>query len=208
MAEPPVGIARRTVDGNVAPMLERTTHAAGPVADNGHRLRDVLRHTRIESARRIGVVVDLHDVELVRLELLNEALDPVFAALPPDVDLFDRGVSRGENPRLWLDAIAHVAMGRDKRMYCFVQDTRYGRKILAQSANVAEMAEAIATYLARRLIERERALADSGTTIGDPRREPMLEHSQRGLRTIGVFLFGVFAGLAALVIAALLSAPR
>ncbi len=40
-----------------------------------------------------------------------------------EVDLFDRGISRGDTPRLWIDVIAHVAMGRDKRQYRFVQDT-------------------------------------------------------------------------------------
>ena len=51
---------------------------------------------------------------------------------PTEVDLFDRGISRGEQPRLWIDAVAHVAMGRDKRTYRFLQDTRYGRKMLAE----------------------------------------------------------------------------
>src|SRR5499433_4413474 len=94
------------------------------------RLKDALRKARVEQAERTGVVVDLHDAEIARLELLNEALDPVFAELPPEADLFDRGISRGAAPRLWLDAIAHIAMGRDKRMYRLVQDTRYGRKVL------------------------------------------------------------------------------
>mgnify|MGYP003338141517 CR=1 FL=1 len=44
---------------------------------------------------------DLRDAELARLELLNEALDPLFAEIPPDVELFDRGISRGDTPRLW-----------------------------------------------------------------------------------------------------------
>jgi len=33
---------------------------------------------------------------------------------------------------LWIDAIAHVVMGRDKRHYRFMHDTRYGRKVLAE----------------------------------------------------------------------------
>src|SRR3954451_22525610 len=86
-------------------------------------LKDAIRQARIESAERTGVVVDLHDAELARLELLNEALDPVFSEVPKGVDLFDRGISRGDSPRLWIDAIAHVHMDRDKRQYRFVQDT-------------------------------------------------------------------------------------
>jgi len=40
------------------------------------RLRDALRQARIEAADRTGVVVDLRDAEVARLEILNEALDP------------------------------------------------------------------------------------------------------------------------------------
>src|SRR5262245_4786161 len=101
--------------------------------DEPQRLKDALRKARIDTAERTGVVVDLHDAEVARLELLNEALDPLFSEIPTQVDLFDRGISRGETPRLWVDAIAHVAMGRDERVYRFVQDTRYGRKVLAES---------------------------------------------------------------------------
>ncbi|MGH6784568.1 MAG: hypothetical protein ACREBP_08100 [Sphingomicrobium sp.] len=72
-----------------------------------------MREARIEAAERTGVVVDLRDAELARLELLDEALDPLFAEISAEVELFDRGISRGDTPRLWLDAIAHVEMGRD-----------------------------------------------------------------------------------------------
>jgi hypothetical protein len=204
------GFARRSTADSLGTMWGRKPEpadAAKPEEDGPHRLKDALRKARIESAERTGVVVDLHDAEVARLELLNEALDPVFTEIPPEVDLFDRGISRGEAPRLWLDAIAHVAMGRDKRMYRLVQDTRYGRKVLAESTGISEMADAVTKYLAQRMIERERALADIGTTLGDPRREASLRRRRRA-RIVGAFLFGVFAGLAALVTAAILSAPR
>src|SRR5258707_13443691 len=77
-------------------------------------LKAAVRQTRIEVAERSAVVVDLRDAELARLELLNEALDPLFKEVPPEVDLFDRGISQSDVPRLWIDAIAHVVMGRDK----------------------------------------------------------------------------------------------
>src|SRR5262245_33217894 len=173
------------------------------------RLKDALRKARIDSAERTGVVVDLHDAEVARLELLNEALDPLFSEIPQEIDLFDRGVSRGENPRLWLDAIAHVGMARDKRVYRFVQDTRYGRKVLAESVSLPEIAEAVTKYLAQRLIERERALTGSGTAgIADLRRELSLERHHRRLRAVGTFVVGIVAGFAILVAAALLSAPK
>ncbi len=167
------------------------------------RLKEALRKARIESAERTGIVVDLQDAEAARLELLNEALEPVFAEVPPEVELFDRGISRGEVPRLWIDAIAHVAMGRDKRVYRLVQDTRYGRKVLAESANIPEIVQAVTKYLAQRLVERERALADGGTPLEDPRRE----RRRRRIRTIAIFLLGLMAGGAAVVAAAVWWGP-
>src|SRR6187397_564126 len=106
------------------------------------RLRDALRQARIEAADRTGVVVDLRDAEVARLEILNEALDPLFAQVPEQVDLFDRGISQGETPRLWIDVVAHVVMGRDKRTYRFVRDTRFGRTVMAESNDVPTMAKA------------------------------------------------------------------
>src|SRR5215475_13451132 len=88
-------------------------------------LKEAMHQARVEAAERTSVVVDLRDAEVARLELLNEALDPLFADIPREVELFDRGISRGDTPRLWLDAVAHVAMGRDKRVYRLMEDTRY-----------------------------------------------------------------------------------
>src|SRR3954453_4107802 len=122
------------------------------------RLRDALRQARIEAADRTGVVVELRDAEVARLEILNEALDPLFAQVPEQVDMFDRGVSQGETPRLWIDVVAHVVMGRDKRVYRFVQDSRFGRIVIAESHEVAAIVEAVVAYVARRMVERERAL--------------------------------------------------
>src|SRR5206468_12874712 len=90
--------------------------------------------------------------------ILNDALDPLFEQIPDRVDLFDRGISQGENPRLWIDVVAHVAMGRDKRIYRFVQDTRFGRVVIAESHDVPVIVQAVTDYVARRMVEREHAL--------------------------------------------------
>jgi hypothetical protein len=173
------------------------------------RLKEALRKARVDHAERTGVVVDLHDAEVARLEMLNEALDQVFEEIPGEVDLFDRGISRGETPRLWLDAVAHIAMGRDKRSYRFLQDTRYGRKVLAESVNVADIAEAVTKYLAQRLIERERALAEGSLpSMRGLELEARLERRRRRLRALKAFLFGLFAGFATLIVAALLYTPK
>jgi hypothetical protein len=152
-------------------------------------LKQAVRQTRIEMAERSAVVVDLRDAELARLELLAEALEPVFKDVSSDIDLFDRGISRGDVPRLWIDAIAHVVMGRDKRRYRFVQDTRYGRKVLAESNEIAEIVKAVTHYVALRLIERERALAADPTPALATDRS-----SGHGWRTVQIFLLGLIVG--------------
>src|SRR6185437_6936598 len=162
------------------------------------RLRDALHKARIEAADRTGVVVDLRDAEVARLEILNEALDPLFAELPEQIDLFERGISQGETPRLWIDVVAHVVMGRDKRIYRFVQDTRYGRIVLAESHEVAAIVEAVTDYVARRMVEREHAL----TPVRPP--EPKIEESPRRRRGgFWSFALGFVLGAIALFAAAL-----
>jgi hypothetical protein len=155
------------------------------------RLRDALRQARIEAADRTGVVVDLRDAEVARLEILNEALDPLFAQVPDQVDLFDRGISQGDTPRLWIDIVAHVVMGRDKRIYRFVQDTRFGRIVIAESHEAAVIVNAVTDYVARRMVERERAMVatpmPAAVVAGKPRRS-----------RFWIFALGFIAGAAAL----------
>lgn len=171
-------------------------------------LKDAVREARIEAAERSAVVVDLRDAEAARLELLNEALDPTFKDIPNNVELFDRGVSRGDVPRLWVDVIAHVEMGHDKRQYRFVQDTRYGRAVIAEAYEIPVMVETVTRYVARRLVERERAMADdSWTGRAAAERLARLERSRRRWRVVLTFALGLIAGAGALFALALLNQP-
>jgi hypothetical protein len=170
-------------------------------------LQRAVHQARIEAAERTSVVVDLRDAEAARLELLNEALDPLFAGVPADVELFDRGLSRGDTPRLWIDPVAHVAMGRDKRTYRFLYDTRIGRRVLAESHDTAEIVKAVTDYVARRLIERERALAeDSEFAARIDGREADRQMHRRRRRSLIAFVLGFAACLLALFLAAVILA--
>jgi hypothetical protein len=171
---------------------KRETQPPQPVSP----LKEALRQVRIEAAERSGIVLEMRDAEAARLELLNEALDKVFAEIPADVDIFDRGISHGDVPRLWIDITAYVIMGRDKRVYRFVQDTRYGRKVLSESNDIGETARAITRYIAARLIERQRALSDSG-----PPRAVVPRST--AWRTGAAFVLGLLVGALSLVLAAL-----
>jgi hypothetical protein len=182
---------------------------AAPEEDSPPRLKVAVRQARIEVAERTSVVVDLRDAEVARLEILNEALDPVFAEIPREIDLFDRGISRGDTPRLWLDAMAHVMMGRDKRVYRLVQDTSYGRRVLEESSEVPPMVEAVTTYVARRLVERERSLAAQPLAGKDGWRDINLERRHWRWNAVKAFFFGLVLGILALFMIAwtLTSAP-
>src|ERR1700681_1879436 len=183
-------------------MSEAQNTGSNAVGDNRPlRLRDALRQARIEAADRIGVVVDLRDAEVARLEILNDALDPLFAQIPEQIDLFDRGISQGDTPRLWIDVVAHVVMGRDKRIYRFVQDTRFGRIVIAESHDVAVIVDAVTDYVARRMIEREHAL------VVTPAPEPVVaEKPRRG--GFWTFVLGFVVGAMALFGLALFATLR
>ena len=187
-------------------MWGRGKKAEALLPEPPNALKDAVREARIEAAERSAVVVDLRDAEVARLELLNDALDPLFKDIPKDVELFDRGVSKGDVPRLWVDVIAHVEMGRDKRQYRFVQDTRYGRAVMAESYEVPEMVQAVTRYVARRMVERERALADD-VPFGQATSLKMVEHERRRgrLRAVRSFCYGVIVAVIVVVAIALLS---
>jgi len=189
-------------------MWGRRKKAEAETPEPRNALKEAVRDARIEAAERSGVVVDLRDAELARLELLEDALTPLFKEIPANVELFDTGISQGDTPRLWIDVIAHVEMGRDKRQYRFVQDTRYGRAVLAESYEVPHIVAAVTRYVARRLVERERALADDAAS-GHASAQKMVEHEQRRgrLRALRTFIYGVVIGALALIVLALLYKP-
>jgi hypothetical protein len=122
-------------------------------------LTAAMRRARVEGVEQNHAVADLRETEIARLEILEEAVRPILAQLPGDVDIFDAGLAYGERPRLFIDMIGFVEMAHDRRSYRFLQDTRHGRATIAESERVEIMVEAITNYIARRLVERERALA-------------------------------------------------
>ena len=121
-------------------------------------LRDTIREVRTAETERADVVVELRDAERARLELLADELRGVFAEVPAEDDQFIFTVAPGTPPRLWIDMTAFVVMGRDRRTYRFLKDTRLGRTVIVESAELADVADTITHYVAERIIERERAI--------------------------------------------------
>jgi hypothetical protein len=188
---------------------KRKSDAPAPAAEPASPLTQAMHQARVEAAERTSVVVDLRDAELARLELLNEALNPLFVEIAPEVELFDRGVSRGDTPRLWIDSVAHIAMGRDKRVYRFLHDTRIGRRVLAESHEIADIVQAVTSYVARRLVERQRALDEDPEFIT---RVTSVEAGRtlrrRRWRTFGTLVLGFLLGIVTLIAVALIVASK
>ncbi len=115
------------------------------------------------------------------------------------MDGFDFALSSGEQPRLWIDAVAHVAMGRDKRTYRFLRDTRLGRVVLAESTEIKPVAEQVTRYVAERVIEWQRA-RDGDVESVLARDEPQADPPARGRWA------DFFSGLALMVVGILVGA--
>jgi hypothetical protein len=128
-------------------------------------LKHAIREVRIAQAEQNDVVVELRETEQARLELLGEALEGVFEDLPAGHDQLLLGLLPGQPPRFWVDATSFVVMGRDKRQYQFVKDTRLGRTVLAESTSLEVIADAVTRYVAERIVEREQAIEADWLTM-------------------------------------------
>lgn len=124
-----------------------------------NRLVDAVRNIKIAAAERSDVVVEMKEADRARIEILAQELEPVFSGVPLDDERFDFSISSGMQPRLWIDATAQVIMGKDRRQYRFIRDTRMGRMVLSESTDPKPVAEAVTKYIAERLYERELAFA-------------------------------------------------
>src|SRR5690606_14496166 len=117
------------------------------------RLAEAVREVKAAAADREDVVVDMRETTRARLELLAQELAPVFAEVPEDDPAFDLAISSGQQPRLWIDTVAHVVMGPDRRTYRFLRDTRLGRVVLGESTEIAPIANLVTRYIAERMVE-------------------------------------------------------
>lgn len=130
-------------------------------------LADAVRDVKNAAADREDVVVEMRETSRTRLELLAQELEPVFADVPEDDPAFDLVISSGQQPRLWIDAVAHVSMGNDRRTYRFLRDTRLGRVVLAESTEIQPVADQVTRYIAERMVERQRMI--EGEVVSLPR---------------------------------------
>ncbi|MCB1487743.1 MAG: hypothetical protein KDJ88_09820 [Bauldia sp.] len=186
---------------------------------NVRTLQSAIRRVRTAEAERSDVVVELRDAERARLDMLADELKGVFAEVPEDNDTFLFSISGGTPARLWIDMTSFVVLGRDRRTYRFLKDTRLGRTVIIESTDLDEVADCVTDYVAERIIERERAI-EGDWVIRRARREEA-ERRETGERpsapaiaesvsakspvdrkalgwVVAAFLFGILIGVAVL----------
>jgi hypothetical protein len=176
---------------------------AGPTDSSG-KLSEAIREVKNAAADRDDVVVELREASRMRLELLAQELEPVFADVPEDDAQFDFAISSGLQPRLWIDATSHVSLGRDRRTYRFLKDTRLGRIVLAESSDMEPVVEQVTRYVAQRIVERQRLLEGDLLPLRQQNVNAREAQPRRNEDAFGAVLSGIgliFAG--ALVGAAL-----
>ena len=134
-------------------------NATGQSTESLGTLKLAMRRARTDDAERAGARSETRAARLGRLEMLQDALQPLLAQIPSDIDMFDVALVPSTDPRLFIDMIGFVEMGRDARTFILQQDTRHGRIRVAESDHIEKMVDAVTDYVARRLIERDKALA-------------------------------------------------
>ena len=178
-----------------------------------HDLAKAMEKVREEQAMRSDVVVEMKQVAHARLELLAKDLQPVFDDIAEEDEQFEFALTNGEPPRLWIDMTSFVRMGRDRRVYEFVKDTRLGRTILGQSKDRELIGKIVTNYVAERVLERGRTLEgdwlamrsydfdDDGdlvkkTVVDKPRARQIVVNWQY----LGWFLLGLLGGAIVMVL--------
>ena len=171
------------------------------------RLADAIRDVKNATADRDDVVVDIREAQRTRLELLADELRPVFADVPAEDDRFDLAISAGVQPRLWIDAVSHVTMGRDRRTYRFLRDTRLGRVVLAESTDMKPVANQVTRYIAERIVERNRVIEGDlvlgrSSTVEGEQSSSSPGNGKAFLRGLAMMLLGGIVGVAIILFVA------
>jgi hypothetical protein len=127
-------------------------------ASNVIALDEAIREVRFNAAERGDVVVELREASRARMELLVVELENTIQSVPIEDDQFDFALSSGQNPRLFVDATAHIGLARDRMTYRFVRDSRLGRIVLQESRDLKIIADRVTRYVAERIVERQRMM--------------------------------------------------
>ena len=159
-------------------------------------LSGALRKARLAEAAHFEAVLGIKDSKSLRLQVLKDEVVPLIAATPEAANVFDLALVPGEPPRLWVDLISFVVMEPDYRTYRLQQDNQAGREVLFETSDRAEMLNYLKTYLAHRMIARERQIV-----MAAPVSQPAARYSTGAI--IYAWFNGLILGFLALLLAAI-----
>lgn len=157
-----------------------------------------IRKARLAEAAHFDALVDIRDAATLRLQVLMDALRPVLTGRPDTAGFIDLSLVAGFPPRLWVDMVSYVIMAPDARTYRFQRDVQGGHEVLFESSDRSEMTGKITTYVAHRLIERQRVMA-SGTK-DSPAAAPSYSGTTLILAWLSGFALGILLLFAVLVL--------
>jgi hypothetical protein len=159
-------------------------------------LSGALRKARLAEAAHFEAVLGIKDSKSLRLQVLKDDLTPVIAATPEAANVFDLALVPGEPPRLWIDLISFIEMEPDYRTYRLQQDNQGGREALFETADRAEMLKYLKSYLAHRMIARERQIVRAA-----PVALPAARYTAGAV--VYAWFNGLILGILALIVAAI-----
>lgn len=165
------------------------------MAEHGD-LSGALRKARLAEAAHFEAILGIKDSKSLRLQVLKDDIAPLVSATPEAAQVFDLALVPGEPPRLWIDLISFVVMEPDYRTYRLQQDNQSGREALFETADRAEMVNYLKTYLAHRIVARERQIVRAA-----PSSKPSARYSIKAV--IYAWFNGLILGFLALVVAAI-----
>ena len=171
-------------------------------------LREAIRRARLEEAERLDEAADHRDGEFARLELLKSELEAVFADIPKNDDRFSLALVPSRPARLWIDLFTYVSVEEGTNVYLFMRNSEDGRRTLFRTTNVAEMADRIADYVARQIVQRERieeAIGRKSVPYQDAPADPKPKFNARVV--VMSFIIGMLTGAVGLFAAVWLTAP-
>jgi len=150
---------------------------------------------------------------ILRLEVLRLAISEVIAGRREAKQFIDLQLLGGDKPRLWIDLVSYVVMAPSARHYQLVRDRQDNCEILLETDNLDDMIAYLTSYIANRILVRERQLVTDDAavlnvlnTVKKSVQKPVRTYSTLALifawfcgvflGVVGLFTFGVwFAGV-------------
>ena len=170
---------------------------------DGHKqLDEAIAEARLNQHARFDAVREYLDSQTLRLEVLRLELADIVRDRREADGFIDLKLVAGDKPRLWIDMTAYVVMEPTPRHFRLVQDRRDSHAILFETDQREKMVSFVTSYIANRLVERDRALSPAIPYQQTSPQKQVERYSSAALilawlsgfvlGVMGLFLFGIW----------------